>query len=259
MLKERIKKIYLYRHTLRDMTISQFKAKYAGSKLGIWWAMISPLILALSINFVFTSIFKINIPNYAIFVLAGIMPWFFATNALTEATNSFVISSPILKQGTFPREFIPISFILANLLNFLLGLVFLFPLFIILNFRIIKFLLFLFPIIIFHLLFIMGMGFLFSLVNVFFRDLSLLLPTVFMVWFWITPVFYSLDMLSFPFRWICLFNPMSYYIILYQNILFHAQTPSLSLIFTACFISLLFFLLGYLVFIKKEAMLLKRI
>ncbi len=77
MFKERIKDIYRYRHTLWDMASSQFKAKYAGSKLGIWWAVVTPLILAVCINLIFTAAFRVDIPNYTLFVLAGIIPWLF--------------------------------------------------------------------------------------------------------------------------------------------------------------------------------------
>ncbi len=241
------------------MALKQLKAKYAGSILGIWWSVITPLILAVSINFIFTKVFKIDIPNYTLFVLAGIIPWFFFSNALTEVTNSFIINSSILKQSIFPREFIPVSSVLANLLNFLIGLIFLLPLFIISNFKIIGLLLFLFPVVILHFLFIVGLGFSFSIVNVFFRDLSYFLSVAFMVWFWITPVFYSLDMLAFPFRWICLFNPMSYYVILNQSILFEAKAPSLSTVLIAFLISVLSFFVGYIIFVRKEPILLKRI
>jgi len=259
MLKERIKKIYIYRHTLWDMALKQLKAKYAGSKLGIWWAIVIPLILAASINFIFTIVFKINIPNYTLLVLAGIIPWLFFSNALGEATNSFIINSSILKQGIFPREFIPISSILANFLNFLIGLILLLPLFIILNFKVIKYLVFLFPIIILHFIFIIGLGLLLSLLNVFFRDLSYFLSIAFMLWFWITPVFFSLDMIPFPYRWICLYNPMTYYIILYQNVLFQGEIPSTSVILITFLISLGSYSIGHIIFIKNEPGLLKRI
>lgn len=254
-----IKRFYTFRHILWDMTLRQLKAKYAGSILGMWWSVITPLLLALSITFVFTKVFKIETPNYTLFVLAGIIPWFFFTTALTEATSSFIINSAILKQGLFPREFIPISSILANLLNFLIGFIFLLPLFIILNLKVIRLLPFLLPIIILHSLFIFGLGLLFSIVNVFSRDLYYFLSVGFMVWFWITPVFYSLDMLAFPFRWICLINPMSYYVILYQNILFYAKLPSLSISSITLLISLFTFIIGYIIFIRKEPLLLKKI
>lgn len=259
MLRERIKKIYLYRYTLWDMAIKQLKAKYAGSKLGIWWAVVTPLMLAVSINFVFNVVSKIEIKNYTLFVLAGIIPWFFSINALTEAANSFIINSSILKQSVFPREFIPMSSILANLLNFLIGLVFLLPLFVILNFKVTGLLPFLFLIIILNFIFIIGLGALFSCANVFFRDLTHFLSIGFMVWFWITPVFYSLDMIPFPFRWVCLLNPMTHYIILYQNVLFRVRAPSLTSLWIVFFISLISIFIGYAVFLKKEPALLKRI
>lgn len=259
MFKERIIKICLYRHTLWDMVIKQFKAKYVGSKLGIWWAVITPLILAISINFMFSIVFKIDMPNYTLFVLSGIIPWLFFSNALGEVTNSFIGYSSLLKQGSFPREFIPVSSILANLMNFLIGFVFLLPIFVILNSKVIMLLPFLFIVVILHTLFIMGLGILFSVVNVFFRDLSHFLSIGFMIWFWITPVFYSLEMLPYSYRWICLLNPMSYYIIMYRLILFEAKFPSLSILSLSFLIGLVFLFIGYVNFLKKESELLKRI
>ena len=117
MIRERLKKAYIQRRILYDMSLKQLKTKYAGSKLGIWWAVITPVILAASINFVFVSVFKIGIHNYTLFVLAGMLPWFFFNNALSEATDVFIINSPILRQGIFPREFVPVSSVLANFFN----------------------------------------------------------------------------------------------------------------------------------------------
>lgn len=259
MIQERIKQVYGARHTLWDMALRQLKVKYAGSKIGLWWAVITPLILAVCINFVFNIIFKENIPHYAIFVLSGLLPWFFFTNALGDSANSFISSSSLLKQNIFPREFIPLSSILANLLNFLIGLAFLLPLFIMINPQALNYLLFLCVVIILHLFFVFGLGIFLSLVNVFFRDLSYFLSIIFMVWFWITPIFYSLDRIPAHFHWLYLINPLSSYIISYQNILFKAEMPSPALILAMALISLLSFLAGYAVFLKKEPLLLKSI
>ena len=259
MFKERIKKIYSFRHALWDMAVVQFRAKYAGSKLGIWWAVITPLLLALSINFVFNVAFKIAMANYTFFVLVGIMPWFFFTNALTEATNSFAAGSSILKQTLSPPEFIPLSCILANLLNFLVGIAFLLPLLAGLNFNAIKLLPFLALIILLNFLFIAGLGIFFSSLNVFFRDLSHFLSIGFMVWFWITPVFYPLDAIPLSFRWVCILNPMTHYIVLYQDVLFYAQAPSWLAILNALSLAVLSVVIGYVFFLRKESSLLKRI
>ena len=241
------------------MTIKQFKARYAGSKFGIWWTVITPLLLAVSINFVFVAVFQINFPNYTLFVLAGIIPWFFFTNALTETMNSFLVSSSVLKQAILPLEFIPISSILANLFNFLIGFIFLLPLFIIMNFKVVFFLPLLFLVIMLHLFLIIGLGFIFSSFNLFFRDLSHFLSIGFMLWFWLTPVFYSLEMLPPTFRWICLLNPMTYFIILYQEILFKARIPQFPIISISFLISFFSCILGYTLFLNKKSALLKNI
>jgi len=260
MLKaRRIKDIYSCRHILYDMAVNQLKAKYAGSRLGIWWAVIIPLLLALSINFVFEAISKITIVNYTIFVLSGILPWLFFMGALNEATNSFVVNASILKQSRCPQEFIPVSIILANLLNFFIGFIFLLPLFVIVNLKVLLMLPFLLIIIALEVFFIMGLGLIFSTLNVFFRDLTHFLSVGFTVWFWITPIFYSLEMVSFPYRWICLFNPMTLFVLFYQKILFEAQVPSARFLLTVFVITMISFISGCIVFIKKESELLKRI
>jgi len=241
------------------MSLKQLKSKYAGSQLGIWWAVFTPLLLAASINFVFTRVFNITIPNYSLFVLAGIIPWFFTTNALSEATNSFSVNKAVLKQGIFPREFIPLSSVMANFLNFLVGLVFLLPIFVVLNPRTVNLLPLLLLVIVVHFIFILSLGLLFAIVNIHFRDLSHFLTTAFMVWFWVTPVFYSLEMLNFPYRWICLVNPMTYFVILYQDILCNARIPNLNTFIIALTISIATSLFTYSLFIRSESSLLKKI
>ncbi len=259
MINEKIVKIYRYRAVLRDMSIRQFKLSFAGLKLGIWWLIITPLVLALSINFVFTQVLKINIANYTLFVLAGITPWFFFTSSLQEATTCLIVNSAFMRQSVSPREFIPISVVIANLFSFSISLVFLVPLFVIFNPCVLKVLVLLPIVMLMQCMFISGLGFIFAIANVFFRDLSKLLPTLFMIWFWVTPVFYSSEALSIKYRWIYILNPLTYYISSYQNILFGGKAVppgNLSLLF---FIGVLSFMSGFFIFIKTELSLLKKL
>ncbi len=259
MYTERIKKIYYYRATLWDMSLRQFKLSFAGLKLGIWWVFITPVILALSINLVFTEVLKMDMPNYTLFALSGIMPWFFLTASLQETAACLTANVPIIRQSISPRELIPMSVVIANLMNFLMGFILFIPVFIIFNPYAAK-LLFLLPLVVaMQSLFVLGLGFLFSSLNIFFRDLSRLLQIGFMVWFWVTPVFYSLDMLSPRYQWICMLNPATHYIVSYQSILFEgALPPKLSLVVSVilAFISLIG---GFCFFVRKESLMLKRI
>ncbi|MBM3250563.1 MAG: ABC transporter permease [Candidatus Omnitrophica bacterium] len=259
MFKERIRKIYSCRKALWDLARKQLKAKYAGSRLGLWWAVVAPLLLAASINFVFSAVFKVQMPNYTLFVLSGLIPWVFSSCALTECATSFLDNASLLKQATFPRELIPLSSVLANLLNFLIGLIFLLPVFIIFNPRVVLGILPLAAAIGLHFFFLAGLGLIFSVTTVFLRDLVHFLSVAFTAWFWVTPIFYSLDMLPDHLRVFAFLNPMTYFVVSYQDILFKADLPALRVLSVAAALSLAALALGYGVFLKEEAALLKRL
>lgn len=259
MFKKKLKEIYASRSILWDMSGKRLKEKYAGSKLGIWWALIIPLALTLSINFVFTAVFNINIKNYAFLLLSGMLPWFFFSESVIESVNSFAASSSLLKQAIFPREFVPASCVISNFMNFLIGFVFLIPLFILLNHRVFFLLPALTLVLIANLIFVAGVAVIFSIINTFARDTLHILPVMLMTWFWITPVFYSLEMVPMAFRWVCLINPVTYYVKSYQDILFYARLPAFSDL-SACFlIGLSALAIGHAIFMKKEPSLMKRI
>ena len=244
---------------LWDMSSSQLKAKYAGLKLGAWWVIIIPLTMALCINFIFVLVFKVNIPNYLFFILSGIFPWFFISQAISEVTNVFIVNRSMLRQGVFPREFIPLASILSNFINFILGFAIIIPLFILIN----KSLGYLFPLFILiallNLVFVLGLGLIFAVLNSFLRDISYFLSVGMMFWFWVTPVFYSENMLSFPYRWICLINPVTHFISAYHKVLYSGKFLSGSDIFILFSISSVTLILGYIFYLNNEAEILKKI
>ncbi len=259
MLKGRIKKIYLYRHALWDTAIKQLKAKYASSILGISWAVVNPLLIMLAITFVFTIIFKTEIKNFSLFILSGVFPWMFFSNALSEATFSILNQQNMLHQFNLPREIIPLSSVLSNFLNFLIGWIIIYPLFLFFNPKIVFLLPFLIICILSNLIFVSGLGLISSVLNVFFRDIGHLLGTLLMFWFWITPIFYSIDMIPVRFYWVYNFNPMVLYITYYQEVLFRGYAPSLSIFIGIFFWAFMSLILGLLVFSNLESKLLKRI
>ena len=230
-MKTKLRKLFLHRRILKDLTVKQLKAKYSGTTLGFSLAIIIPLILALSISFIFTVIFKVQIHNFSLFVLSAIIPWLFFSAALSEATNSIVGNLQILKQVAFPREILPVSTVLANFLNFLFGFAVLLPLFISAHFKVLIFL----------------------------PWLDHFIPVSLMIWFWMTPIFYGLEMIPLPYRWIPLCNPMTYYIIPCRQILVEAKTPNFFMCVCAFLIAIASLALGYFVFSRKESLILKRL
>lgn len=257
MLKERIKKIYFYRHTLWDMALKQLKAKYASYLLGIIWALINPLLLALIIAFIFTEIIKVNIRHFYLFIISGMLPWLFFSNSLQEATKSVVSNASLLKQFSFPREFIPLASVLTNFFNLLLGFLIVIPLFIISNLKLIFTLPFLVLVLLLHLVFTLGITLILSSLYVRFRDIDQFLGVLLLFWLWLTPVFYTLDMVPDKYRLLFKLNPLTAYITLYRGILFDVSLFNLRLIFWAFFLAVISLCLGYAVFVKKESSFLK--
>jgi ABC-type polysaccharide/polyol phosphate export permease len=256
---QKIRGLLQQKDVLWEMSLKELKAKYSGSFLGIWWAVFLPLLLAASINFVFVHVYKVQTKNFTIFLLSGILPWTFFSSALMEATQSFFTRAVSARQGIFPREFIPLSGIIANFLNFLVGFLILLPLFFVASPQSIFLLPQLLVVLALYFFFSVGFGLLFGSLNVFWRDLSHLLSVGMMLWFWITPVFYSAEDLIFPYRWVCLLNPVTPFITAFQKIIFYAAAPSF-LVWLAVFsVSFLVFLSGYFVYLIKERELLKRI
>lgn len=252
-------KIYSHRHTLWNMSLSQLKAKYSGSILGISWAAINPLLIMLVITFVFTVVFKTEINNFPLFALAGIFPWIFLSNALSEAAASFLNQRSILRQFNLPPEIIPLSSVLSNFLNFLIGWFIIYPLFLFFNPGIISLLPVLTAVLLLNLFFVLGLGLILSIANIFIRDIAQLLNVLLMLWFWLTPVFYSADMVPARFRWVCSLNPMTPYIVYYRKVVFSGSMPSFS-VFMAVFICAAVSLsLGLWVFARYEYKLLKQI
>ena len=259
ILKQRISGIFVHRRMLWDMSISQLKSKYVGLKLGIWWVIIIPLTMTLCINFVFVSAFKVEIPNYTFFILCAIFPWFFISQSISESANVFIANKSILRQGIFPKELVLISSVVSNFINFIFGFAIIVPLFLLIN----KALVYLFPflilLILLNLIFILGISFIFAVLNTFLRDVAYFLPVGLMFWFWVTPVFYSERMFNSVFRWVCLVNPATYYISAYRKILYFAEALSIKDLSILCLLSFVTLVIGYIFYLNNEAEILKKI
>jgi len=103
------------------MAFSQLRAKYTGSLLGVFWAVINPLLMAFVITFIFTVIFKAQINNFSLFVFCGILPWLFFSSFITESNLAVLNQRSILKQYKITIEILLLSSILENFLKFFIG------------------------------------------------------------------------------------------------------------------------------------------
>ena len=119
-----------YRDLFRFLVWRNIKVQYAQSTLGIGWAIIQPLFSMIVFTIVFGSLAKISSDGvpYALFSFAGLVPWTYFSNALTEGTNSLISNTNMLSKVYFPRMMLPMSAVCAKLVDFCISMTFLFAL-----------------------------------------------------------------------------------------------------------------------------------
>lgn len=223
-----------YRYLLRNLVVRDLKARYKNSVLGILWSILNPLFLMIVFTILFSVLANNQIRDYPIFVLAGLIPWNFFAGALNSGTTAVTGNAALVKKVYFPRELLPASALLSNLVNFLFAFLVLVVFLYIFDIGLTVHALW-FPLILLtQLIFTLGLCLLLGSLTVFYRDVLMILEVVLLAWFFMTPVFYSLEMfgdtttlLGVTFnpgqvmRWI---NPMASIIDGYRTVLWGTYT-----------------------------------
>lgn len=242
-----------YRDLLNNLVIRDLKLRYRNSLLGFVWSLLNPLLMMLVFTAVFTVMMRgSDTPNFPVFALIGILAWNWCSSSVMASVNSVVGNAPLIKKVYFPREILPTSAVLSNMANFLLALVVLFPLLLLFGARP-SMALVLMPVVIAgQALFLLGLAFVLSAVNVFFRDTLMIVDVLILAWFFMTPIFYRIEDL-FPdyARLMYWLNPMASYITSYRQILLGGEWPGYDFLTRTLAISIMILVVGYVFFSRS--------
>jgi ABC-type polysaccharide/polyol phosphate export permease len=268
-LPANIREVIRYRYMLINLVKRDVKVRYRNSVLGVLWSMLNPLLMMLVFSLIFGRLMpQEEIRQYAVFFLVGLLPWQFFSGSLLSGTVSILTSGPIIKKVYFPRELIPMSAVLANLVNILIAFIVLAIFLFASGLGLTVHALWL-PVLLFtQLLFTMGLVFVLSAFNVFYRDVIMILDVVMLAWFFLTPLVYPLERLgesqtilgitfnpSVVMRWV---NPMASIIDGYRTVLWGTMgsqgAVSMDLIYLLrTFITAaIVFIIGYMVFSRLQ-------
>lgn len=248
-----IKQVFL------NLTIRDFKLKYKGSMLGFFWAFVNPLVLSIALCFVFKTIIKVQIPDYSFFVISVIFSWYCFSLCFSQAPYVIVSQANILKQFSVPVYVFVLSFVSANYLNFLLGWIWVFLFFVYQGKTSFSFLPLALLFVFMQFIFTVGISALFAFANVLKKDTAKFTEIITMLWFWFTPVFYSMEMIPEKYRLLVLLNPMYYYITAMRDIVFYGKVPSLEMFLGSLGSALFFIALMFVVFKLIRNRMIKRI
>jgi lipopolysaccharide transport system permease protein len=218
----------LYFLTWRDVTV-----RYKQTLLGIAWAVLQPLLSMLIFTLFLGKWAKIpsdGIP-YPLFIYAGLLPWMFFSNAITSSGNSLVGSAHLISKVYFPRVIIPTAAALAGLVDFGIAFALLGAMMLYYGLHAIAAWLFLPFLVVLTAVLAIGVGLLFSALNVKYRDVRYALPFLMQVWMFASPVVYPSTLVPEKWRLVFAINPMSGLIAGYRAALFgqHLELGSLGI------------------------------
>lgn len=221
-----IKDVYENRHLVWKLAKNDFKTRYAGSYLGIFWAFVQPIVTVLVYWFVFAVGFRPTEPEnppFILYLLAGIVPWFFFSDALNSGTNALIEYSYLVKKVVFKISVLPIIKLISAL--FVHGF---FVLFTVVLFSCYGYTPDLYTLQIFYytlcmFLLVLGMVYATSAVVIFFRDLSQIINIVLQVGIWLTPIMWKLPTISEKLQWIFKLNPLYYVVNGYRDAFYQKQ------------------------------------
>ncbi|MBI3543172.1 MAG: ABC transporter permease [Deltaproteobacteria bacterium] len=210
----------IFRHQIQTLAIANLKARYRKTFAGFLWVVLNPLIMFGVQSLVFRKFIRLEVPDYGMFLLSGLLPWIFILQTLEMSTSLLVVNGRLLK--SFPLN--PLVCLLAqlcdNAVNFVaafvlvlvpvwirtpgskLGLIFL-PLPILTLF-----------------IGVFGLAWLLASLQVFFRDTRFMVSFVMSFAFFLTPVFYPVEYVPSQFRWMVLVNPFHHLLVPFRMSLY---------------------------------------
>jgi ABC-type polysaccharide/polyol phosphate export permease len=223
-------KLLRYRGLIASLVARDLKARYRGTVLGFFWSFVNPLLLLLIYSFVFTEIMPNPTPAtkpYTLFMFSGILPWTWFASSLLEASGSLIAGGNLIKKVLFPAEVLPIVSVLANMVNFFLGLPILI-LFLIVYWHLPNpaNLLWFPVVVIVQLVFTLALALAVAALSVHFRDVRDILSNLLTLWFFATPIIYPWFQPEVQrFKVFFDVNPFTHIVVSYQEILFFNNGP----------------------------------
>lgn len=248
-----LKDLWIYRELLYFMTLRDLKIRYKQTAIGVFWAILQPVLTTAIFTAIFTSIARfesITVP-YPLFALSGILIWLYVNTSITMASNSLVGNANLVTKIYFPRLIVPLAATLSGLLDLLIG-VFLLVLLMLWYGAAFSAQMLLAPVFIgLGVILATAIGTFFAAVNVKFRDVKFALPFALQIWMFLSPVFYPLEILSEKWRLVFAFNPLTGILLGFRSSMFGTPYDWFAIGISAGF-TLILLMFGFFVFKKME-------
>jgi lipopolysaccharide transport system permease protein len=248
------REIWSYRELFYFFVWRDIKVRYKQTVLGALWAIIQPFFTMIVFTLFFGKFAKMpseGVP-YPVFSYAALVPWTYFSSSVGYSGNSLVGNSDLLTKVYFPRFAIPASATLSGLIDFFIASIILFGIMIFYNIPI-SFKLVLWPILVIPMIFLaLGLGMIFSSLNVKYRDIKYAIPFFIQIWLFITPIIYPITLLPEKYRVLAAMNPMTGIIEAFRFTVIPGKPLDIGLLIFSISVSFVAFLVGLFYFRNTE-------
>lgn len=244
-----------YRDLVLTLTMHRISVRYKQSALGIGWAVLQPLLLMVVYTIIFSVVVKMPHEGgpYAVFVYAALLPWTFFSTAVTSSATSLVAHNSLITKVYFPREILPLTYVLAAFVDFLIASVILLALLGFYHVSLAASALLVGPIMLVAVLFSLAMAFLLSAFQVRFRDIGIAIGLLLQLWMYATPVVYPYSIVPDRFVFWYSLNPMAGVVENFRRVILQHATVNMAALWPGLIVCLLLLPLAYLYFKTAEA------
>jgi len=247
-----LSELYSSRNVLSQLVAQQMVLRYRRTALGYLWTLINPLLMMSIMAVVFSTLFKVDLKSFAVFLFAGMIPWNFLNSVVSQSGTSLINNEGLIKKVYLPKALFPLSIALALLIDSMLSFLVLLAIILAIGGSLSWAVLFLPIAFLLLFFFALGVGLVMAIATVFFRDLQHVLLIAMQGLFFLTPIFYKPDVLVGKVRWLVGLNPVVPIIELFRAPLYQAALPSTNVIFYAALISFFSMAVGLFVFLRQE-------
>ena len=253
-----LRSVYVNNYMIRSMVHRNIRARYVGSFLGIFWSIIHPLTQLIIYYFIFSVILKIKLgpefggTSFAIWLVAGLLPWMFFAEVVTQSPGSVLEQSGLITKMVFPSEILPLTNLLAALINHLIGVVILIGFLLALGYGISLNIFLIIPSLLATCVFALGISWMLSALNVFLRDIGQIISVFVNIWFFVTPIIYPRHLIPESFQRLYCLNPMLHTVEAYRVGLLGKTDINVTGLSYLLLLALVSFVLGGLVFKKLK-------
>lgn len=214
---------------------------------------LNPLLQLCVYTIVFSTIMRMDIEKFYLFMFVALIPWLFFSSCLSAGPGVIFSQQDMVKKIYFPREVLPISFTLSQFVNMLLSFIVVFAAVFISGVEI-NLVAWLYLPLIMLIEFVLGLGvtYIVSALTVYFRDLQYVMGIISMAWMYLTPVIYPVEMVPEQFVDLFYLNPMTSIVIAYRDILYYGRIPELGTLTNAVIMGIIVLVVGQITFSKLQ-------